>query len=260
MRCVLIALGVLAGCGRLGFDARTTGDGGTDDVRPDMTTVACVPVGHDEDADGVDDACDVCPHLPGDQSDQDGDGVGDACDPQPTVNRQRIVMFEPFVNLAAWTAFSNETASGDEAVLSAIGTNRAIYQPYSPQTDFFEIGFSTTTMGAGQGLVMINLDTGSGNYFCEVYDNGGALLQFTYTLDGSQFFHPGSTALAHRLAQGNGRLQLERDATNVRCTTSWVGETIGVGGPTPALAANTLVVYAENVEARIRYLVQIRTE
>jgi hypothetical protein len=42
----------------------------------------CVPVGHDEDGDAVDDACDNCPtesdHA---QVDSDGDGVGDACDP-----------------------------------------------------------------------------------------------------------------------------------------------------------------------------------
>jgi hypothetical protein len=65
---------VLASCGRIGFDP-------SDGV---VTPVCMVPVGHDEDHDGIDDACDVCPHVAdGPQLDRDGDRVGDACDPDP---------------------------------------------------------------------------------------------------------------------------------------------------------------------------------
>ena len=65
----LVLVVVVVGCGRLSFDptqidARTCTD----------------PVGHDEDGDGIDDACDVCPQIADDQRDSDGDAVGDACE------------------------------------------------------------------------------------------------------------------------------------------------------------------------------------
>jgi hypothetical protein len=108
----------LAACGRVGFDPRApaadaTGDGGS---------VACLtPTGHDEDGDGIDDACDVCPHRADPaQVDTDHDGVGDACDPEPTNPHQRIALFatmqpsdQPFLPTAfggAWTQGADSIA------------------------------------------------------------------------------------------------------------------------------------------------------
>jgi hypothetical protein len=68
----------VAACGRIGF----------------LAEPCAHPAGHDEDGDGIDDACDVCPHLPDPaQIDTDGDGVGDACDPEPTIPRQQFLLF-----------------------------------------------------------------------------------------------------------------------------------------------------------------------
>lgn len=254
------ALVLLAGCGRWGFDP-VAGDGATGDVKSDSGK-PCTPVGHDEDGDAIDDACDVCPHLPdAEQTDTDGDFVGDACDPEPTMARQRIVFFDPFVNLTNWTPRSDEISNGDQAVLSSIGGFSALRRPYTEMTDLFEMGLVADVVGTGQALVMINLDTGTaGNYYCEIYDNGATNLQFTYTFDGTSFFHPGVQPAAHRLESGAGRLQLQRDATNVRCSATWSGETLVTGGPTPAITADNLVIYAENVTARISYFIEIRTE
>lgn len=251
----------LAGCGRFGFDARATDDGATGDLGRDTSAACAAPSGHDEDADGVDDACDVCPHLSDDQADGDGDRVGDACDPEPAAARQRIVMFDPFLSLAGWSKSSDESVDNDSALLRASSGTKALFKPYTPQTDLFEIGADTRAIGpATQSLFMINLDNGTGNYYCEMFDNGTSLLQFTYTLDGVNFVHPGSTLAAHSIVMNSGRLQMQHSSTQVACRAVWGGEALATGGPTPPLDANALVIYAENVDVRIRYIVQIRTE
>lgn len=86
---VLIAL---AGCGRVGFTNQTAGtDGAASDS--DVVDVDVVPLGHDEDGDGVPDSADVCPHLVDSQGDTDGDGVGDACDPNPNTGGEAFALF-----------------------------------------------------------------------------------------------------------------------------------------------------------------------
>jgi hypothetical protein len=87
----LVVLIALAGCGRFAFDDRP--DGAGDAMLPGDVLVDVVPLGHDEDGDGVPDTTDTCPHLAAPQDDADGDGVGDACDPNPTVAGDRIVLF-----------------------------------------------------------------------------------------------------------------------------------------------------------------------
>ena len=92
-----------AGCGRFGFDLDLDRADGSI-AHDDSPLVACTPTGHDEDADGIDDACDVCPHIAdASQADGDGDRVGDVCDPEPANPRQQIVLFDGFGTLdPAW--------------------------------------------------------------------------------------------------------------------------------------------------------------
>ena len=85
MRCSFALAGLLVGCGRLQFDA----PGDITDAHGDT----CVPVGHDDDGDGTDDACDLCPQRPNSGLDSDGDGVGDDCDVSPLA--QTRVLFDP---------------------------------------------------------------------------------------------------------------------------------------------------------------------
>lgn len=259
-RALIFAI-VLGGCGRLAFDPQATTDGAPGDV-PRDTSSSCTGSVHDEDGDGVADACDLCPHLADNQLDADGDGVGDACDPEPANARQRIVFFDPFVSLAGWTAVSNESIDNDAALLRASTGLRALNRPYVPQNDYFEIGVDTISSGtAAQSLVMINLDTGAaGNYYCEMFDNGTSLLQFTYTFDGVNYTHPQTTLAPTRLVPTSARLQMTRDAANVKCGAVWAGQQLTASGATPALAATFLVLYAENIDVRIRYMVQIRTQ
>jgi hypothetical protein len=87
-------------CGRLDFVSNNQrGDASIDgakDAPIQFCAAAVTP--HDEDGDGFDDACDVCPNvIDAAQSDADDDKVGDACDPAPTLAKQRVWFFDPFI-------------------------------------------------------------------------------------------------------------------------------------------------------------------
>src|SRR4051812_11772680 len=93
MLLVAAAVSIAGGCGRFSFDIAASSD---NDAAPADTVAPCTapPAEHDEDKDGVDDACDVCPQIAGDQRDADNDGIGDACDLATT--RQQRTFFDPF--------------------------------------------------------------------------------------------------------------------------------------------------------------------
>lgn len=74
----------------------------------DVCTEPCAnPVLHDEDLDGLDDACDPCPHVSGDALDSDGDRVGDVCDPAPLEPRQHIAFFDAFTTVQTGWAYND---------------------------------------------------------------------------------------------------------------------------------------------------------
>ena len=94
----------LAGCdGILHLEQVSAPD--ADTCQP--VAAACTPVGHDEDGDGFDDACDNCPEAANpDQSDCDHDGVGDVCDPDPALAGDRRTRFISFAEPNAGSFFS----------------------------------------------------------------------------------------------------------------------------------------------------------
>ncbi|MEW5849905.1 MAG: thrombospondin type 3 repeat-containing protein [Myxococcota bacterium] len=79
---------------------------------------------HDEDADGVGDACDNCPvdanpdqANVNDGGEAAGDGIGDACDPWPFSGGDSIAFFDPFEGgslLGGWASVGGSwSVSGD---------------------------------------------------------------------------------------------------------------------------------------------------
>ncbi len=101
-----------AGCGRIDFGA--VGGGGTGDGGGPLCTG-----GHDEDGDGIPDACDVCPTVVDlDQADRDGDGVGDACDPRPDTPGDYLAVFETNASAAnaIYTRYYETTSFGDDVI------------------------------------------------------------------------------------------------------------------------------------------------
>lgn len=254
MRSAVLLL--VAACGRIGFD---------DHSASAIDATPCMPAGtHDEDLDGIVDSCDVCPHLSdAAQPDRDGDRVGDGCDPEPEQPRQRIVVFDPFTSLDAWS-LSNTGSAGDESVkLGGVAAQGSLRRAFVPANDTLVIGARTGITGNGQRMIAILFqETTAGQiFYCELFETDtAATLMLTYTLDGMTYVHPGF-APAPGLANGRGSLTASVDATAGTCALAWNGVAASTtGARPPEIDAQVLGLYAENVEAELDYFVQIRTD
>ncbi len=261
-RLMFALVALLAACGRVGFEdgeAPAAGDG-----TPPVDAPVCATLVHDEDGDGVDDVCDVCPHLAdGGQADGDGDRVGDACDPEPTVARQRIVLFDPFTSLAAgWVATNASAIVNDELVVGVAGGQGQLRRALTRGHDTFIVGGTAGTPGAGQHLLAIITApaTPPGGMYCELFDSGTDTTLFvTYSYDNITFRHPAAAA-TQRLAGGSGTFSYELGARDARCRSTWRGGTGTAAATVPTdIAVEALTLYAENIELRLRYFVQIAT-
>ena len=259
----MVAFGAAA-CGRLQF-TELPGAAAAD-------APGCAPIGHDEDGDGVDDACDVCPHRPDpDQADRDGDGVGDACDPAPDVARQRLVVFDPFTTLAApWgreAGGADIESNGDALVLApAAGEGRAVTRPLGDGRFHFEIGLITAPVAPPMlqlAAVIVGRSNQPGIYYCELIEAGDgatAAVKLTHTSDGVEFVGLGSRSLQSRLAGGAGRLGFELGPTTGSCDAVWNAEPARFTGVRPAgTVIERLTIYAETIALEVAYFVQIET-
>ena len=249
-----ILLVTAAGCGRLAFDAPAS------DAAADAR-VCAAPVGHDEDGDGVDDACDGCPHLVDDQRDRDGDGVGDACDPEPTVGRQSIAMFDPLIAPnARWTL---DNATIDATGLHMTGTTgyANAQMTLGTTSDVMIVGVRASGAPASSYHVQISAGLDSTQYFyCERYANAvSELIQLTYTLDGNNYLHDGSDSFGSALINGSGTIALAINGDGVGCAVAWNGQSLSVGGSRHAIPVSFIGISANDCDAVIDYALLIHT-
>jgi hypothetical protein len=272
-RAVFACVVLLGACGRLRFEDRPiTGDGGGgdggDDGNGSMTDAfVCVAGGtsHDEDGDGIRDACDVCPHIadPG-QADMDGDRVGDACDPEPMIARQSIVFFDGFETLdSAWTN-SGGVVQSDQLVLDARGaTAKEVYRPVTVVDEQFIIGAVTGNGDAtGAHISLVTAPSGPSGFYCEIFDDGAQTsTQLTWTYNGTSYSHAGtSTWAADRVANGSGTFEFHVTPSTVFCTSTWNGNINGGNGARPTgIATDDFHLYSENLLTRVDWVIDIRT-
>lgn len=255
-----LLLAILAGCGRIGFDASDL-DAGFD-ARPDAPP--CAALGHDEDSDGVDDACDVCPHLVDpQQGDTDGDRVGDACDPLPTSPTERIAYFEPMTSLPmSWSVAGPLPVLGDDSVsFDGIASGLSVTVPIPVGDDVITYG---GRLGAGgtmfRQLTLVAWEP-TGYYYCELYDSGvSAKFGVTYTVDEVDYISLTETVAQQPIENAPVMMSLDNRAPQLACTTTWPSDTSMLTSGIPAgLAPDEIRFVVNGLELELDYLIQIRT-
>jgi len=131
----------------------------------------CTPVGHDEDGDGADDACDNCPTWPNvSQADADSDGVGDACEaPGNPDLLDTLDHFEPWTGppLTGWDVDTGYQHVGDALACDmGGGQSNATYSASLAQPFGAEAVFSYgDTWGSGWAGVRFGVTTAAGPWW-----------------------------------------------------------------------------------------------
>jgi hypothetical protein len=247
---------VTAGCGRLSFDELTDSGG-----------PCLAAIGHDEDHDGVDDACDGCPHIADAlQSNSDGDGVNDACDPNPVSPREHIFFFDPFI--AAGSSWSvegglTETYANDSMLLDTRGGYLFLRRlgPL-PAFDVLEFGGAVGGRAGPESKIQTSLFSSAvPYYYCELYDTTATVnFDLAWTYNGTQYFTSSIMTMQTPLVDDSLTLTTILAPPNVTCRTSWppAGNTTN---PIPAgIDAIGYGLQVYGLEIRLDYFVQIRTE
>lgn len=140
--------------------------GGNDPALPDAPSCMAVADPHDEDGDGIYDACDNCPAASNPTQSDTGetggmqfpDGVGDACDPRPTAGGDDVRAFYAFASDAEASAFTGSgwTISGDAAHAAGTATWTTTH-PVASDGFLVAAELSSVAFGA-QGTLAITLD------------------------------------------------------------------------------------------------------
>jgi hypothetical protein len=257
----LLLLVLTAGCGRFAFEPNPDASDGTVDAKP------CAPVGHDEDGDSVDDACDVCPHLPDvQQPDADGDGVGDMCDPNPMAARERIAFFDPYTSMRSEWEYNNpalvtvvnDQLSGD----ARTGVITGALKPRGPTDDVYVMGGRVGAgVASGQRQVTAVLG-GVGYYYCEINGNQTAVAFFnaTYTPDDVNFFVAAGSDAVGPIENRTFRLELHSSPTMYGCATTWPATTQSFSASRPPITVDHFNFALQGLDVKLDYFIQIQSD
>lgn len=174
--------------------------GGGDPATPIVDAAPCVDTTHDEDGDGIGDACDICPAAP-DPAQRDTteaatmlafpDGVGDACDPRTRLSGDKLGAFEPFADAAeserwngtGWTIENDAAHATGDARWVAKGREQGdgiyaqarIAQLAWDPTGTFEVTVDGDGVNTGLGCAIAKDRDGDGSDELDARELGGAM-------------------------------------------------------------------------------------
>lgn len=250
---------VLAGaCGRIGFDGQS-GDPDGGPPAPDLAACAS-RTNHDEDRDGIDDGCDLCPHVAdAAQANADGDGVGDRCDVDTSA--ESILFFDPFTEVRpAWSYTGGASIVADQLVLTAVGGGAFASPVAAPGVERFEIaGEITATVSAARQLAVHAYRTADGaSYYCELYDGGDeGKVGLTYTYDNVVYTSVMDLSIG-RIDPGPLVMTVVHRRPDMQCIVDFNGQRVEVGGPVPTdLIPDRFSIDALDLDARLDYAIRI---
>lgn len=255
-----LAIAMLAGCGRIGFDA--------------PADAANVALEHDEDGDGIADAVDNCPFLANaDQANRDTDPLGDACDREPTNPRQRLAYFNPLratdpdleiTGLGTWTRGVDgfQFDGGGSPAGNGQLTARV------PVTDA-EIWIGATIVSrraqaasAQLAIALVDRDAANPFYYGQLYDDSTGMVCSVSEWTGSAYVGRGTQALASPLHPGEVELMLAVRTAPLQIDVrgGWPGELYMTAALAPNYAgADRIAITTEGLVLELRYLAVVAT-
>ncbi|MDQ3365654.1 MAG: hypothetical protein M3680_09520 [Myxococcota bacterium] len=263
MRWWLLASGVLLiGCGRLGFAVH---EEPVDAALDGPDAFPCAPVGHDEDGDGIDDACDVCPHVVDlAQADRDGDRVGDACDPNPDAPGDRIAYFDPMQARRPEWSFAGPPPSfdGEAMTIDARAADSFFFLAQPSGRGITQLGARVLATGPGFRQLALGAYEGPGLYYCEIAGDASSVrLSMTYSFDGVTYTVASSTPLELGVDNTDFVLVADHAPSQLGCATTWPSQPPRVDTPVPAGFAPVETSFGiQRLHVRLDYVIQIRND
>ena len=270
---LLLAAVLLAGCGRVAFDARgdaggVAGDGDADplaDMRLDAPPHGSVT--HDEDGDGIVEGVDSCPHMTGDKSDTDGDGVGDICDPEIMNPRQRITRFEGFENGVPADLSADPGWVQRPDALGWPGTSFGFvaWDPHPVTNVDIAVAWDILSIPATPThQLLIGMDQpGGGRTYGEVYQGGTQAFTSITNYDGSSTYSNFDQISFGTITTGRVDMTLHAEETprilDFRATWTGMPQRRSFSAVAPYGPAPSLGVTVRDLEAELRYLLVIET-
>ena len=243
-----------------------------DRVGPGADAPACAAaIGHDEDRDGIDDACDPCPFDTNNEGDLDDDGIANACDPDPLTPNDVLLWsgFDP-ISRAQFT-LTDGGWDGDSYRVTGVGASALIWdgnpdgtsviagvdvERLEPTT-YREVGFiydavATSLNSQPNGTLCVLGRQGVSDDYLEVFARNRPLSDVAINRSSS----PLSIAAMHGIMRGS---YARSSVPSTTCTfvSQQLEPTIS-GTLTPPPASGKLALFAQDVDATFRFLFVVR--